>query len=219
MLKFFFYHEGGSRIYQSPSGESDGVFRVSGNFFLIELGISIAVMAKILSGVKNQMPLHRIISFTRKESLDNRWTFAKFIPQKNKNFSAPDGDQKPQPTDDRWDSLTTELLRLRWQAKVQVQHMWQPRHSNTYIELAHWLTTWVSAAQWLECLTSHQNVVGSITVWGSEIFLQVWARWTSYYHPGIPLSSHMHYTSLNRAIIKMALSNNFDFTVTWLVWY
>ena len=78
---FFFYHEGGSRIYQSPSGESDGVFRVSGNFFLIELDISIAVMPKILSRVKNQMPLHRIISFTRRESLDNRWTFAMFVPQ------------------------------------------------------------------------------------------------------------------------------------------
>ena len=40
---------------------------------------------------------------------------------------------------------------------------------HTYVELALELTIWALVAQWLECLTSHQKVAGSIPVWGSEI--------------------------------------------------
>ena len=40
-------------------------------------------------------------------------------------------------------------------------------------ELAPWLSIWVSVAQWLERLTGHQKVAGSIPVWVSEIIFWV----------------------------------------------
>ena len=43
-----------------------------------------------------------------------------------------------------------------------------------YVELAPQLAVWVLVAHWLECLTGHQKVTGSIPVWGSEtVFLRI----------------------------------------------
>ena len=43
-----------------------------------------------------------------------------------KRFLSPRCGSNPQPSDDRCDALTTELPRLRWWAKVQVQNMCDP---------------------------------------------------------------------------------------------
>ena len=43
------------------------------------------------------------------------------------------------------------------------------RLGRTYVELEPSLTIWVMVAQWLERLSGHQNVAGSMSVWGSEI--------------------------------------------------
>ena len=47
-----------------------------------------------------------------------------------KRFLSPRQGSKPQPSDDRWDAPTIELPRLRWWAKVQVQHMCDLRGSH-----------------------------------------------------------------------------------------
>ena len=48
------------------------------------------------------------------------------------------------------------------------------RLGRTYVQLAPLLTISVSVAQWLERLTGHHKVAGSIPVWGSEIvFLRI----------------------------------------------
>ena len=66
----------------------------------------------------------------------------------------------PQPCDDRWDALTIDLILLT--------------NGNfclggTYVELAPALAIWVSVVQWLQRLTGHHKVAGSIPVWDSEI--------------------------------------------------
>ena len=43
------------------------------------------------------------------------------------------------------------------------------RLGRTYVELPPQLDIWVLVAQWLQDLTGHQKVVGSIPAWGSEI--------------------------------------------------
>ena len=51
-------------------------------------------------------------------------TYVKHKLSSEKRFVSPRKGPNPQPSDDWWDALTTELPKLRWRAMVRVQHMW-----------------------------------------------------------------------------------------------
>ena len=87
--------------------------------------------------------LNRLVNIT-KFWLNDRSTIVKLLPQKL--FLSPRRGSNPQPSDDRWDTLTIELPRLRWRAKVQIRHMCDPTGShdmliNVIVEI-HILEMW-----------------------------------------------------------------------------
>ena len=61
----------------------------------------------------------------KKEFLNDRWTFVKLYPQK-KRFLSPRRGLNEQPSDDRWNALTTELPRLdgELRCKFNIRATW-----------------------------------------------------------------------------------------------
>ena len=72
-----------------------------------------------------------------------------------KRFLSPRRGSNPQPSDDG-ETLTIELPKLRWWAKVQVRHLCDLSGSHYMLIMWH-LTIWVLVTQWLGRLTGHQK--------------------------------------------------------------
>ena len=89
---------------------------------------------------------------------DVTWTFVMLKLSSKNLFLSPIQGSNLQPSDDRWDALIIELLRLRWWAKVQVRHMCYPCASHSviimetsYLKIIHKITQLIieNATWWL----------------------------------------------------------------------